>query len=274
MMAVAVAVEAATIGYARSAPVLRDVKITLERGESLAVLGGNGAGKTALLHWIAGVLPRAKGLCRVDGRAIESPRDAVAAGVGLVVQDPDDQLLGATVEGDVEIGPKNQRLSDAEVSERVARALATVGLSALAGREIESLSFGERKRACLAGVLAMRPSLLLLDEPTAGLDPVGELAFAATLRSLAERGTTLVVATHAVDLVPHFATRVLVLGEGRILDDRPCRDALARADLLARARVRRPWPAELWAEAPALPRYEGDVPLTMKEAVSCLTPAY
>jgi cobalt/nickel transport system ATP-binding protein len=170
------AIAAETIAYASNAPVLREVRLEAEEGECIALLGGNGAGKTALLHWIAGVLPLAGGRRMVNGHAVDSPRAAVAAGVGLVVQDPDDQLLGATVREDVEIGPRNLCLSDDEIAERVAAALADVGLSALAAREIESLSFGERKSASLAGVLAMRPTLMLLDEPTAGLDPVAELS--------------------------------------------------------------------------------------------------
>lgn len=264
-------VDAARIGYASHAPVLRDVSLDVVRGESIALLGGNGAGKTALLHWICGVLPLAGGKRLVAGRAIRSPQDAVAAGVGLVVQEPDDHLLGATVRADVEIGPTNLQLSAAEIAQRVDASLARVGMTALAERTIETLSFGERKAAALAGTLAMRPALLLLDEPTAGLDPLAENNLCSVLRELAQNGTTLVVATHAVDLVPHFATRVVLLGEGRVLADGPCREVLSQTDLLARARVRRPWPVELWARAPAaaaLP--DAAPPLTLEEVLELL----
>jgi cobalt/nickel transport system ATP-binding protein len=265
--------ETAAIGYAASSPVLHDVQLSVARGESVAVLGGNGAGKTALLHWIAGALPRAGGRCVVSGRIVDSPRAAVAAGIGLVVQDPDDQLLGTTVRDDVELGPQNLGLPRAEIERRTCEALATVGMTALAHRAVETLSFGERKRTALAGVLAMRPALLLLDEPTAGLDPVAELALCATLRALTEQGTTLLAATHAVDLVPRFATRVVVLGEARVLGDGPSRDVLAREDLLARARVRRPWPVELWSRALELQHGAPAIPLTLEEVLTCLTPA-
>jgi cobalt/nickel transport system ATP-binding protein len=268
-----VSIDAATIGYRSEAPVLRDVRLEADEGECIALLGGNGAGKTALLHWIAGVLPLANGRRVVDGRVVDSPRAAVAAGIGLVVQDPDDQLLGATVGDDVEIGPRNLRLPAEEIAERVAEALADTGLSQLAARAIETLSFGERKRASLAGVLAMRPRVLLLDEPTAGLDPAGELSLCTTLASLTQRGCTLIVATHAVDLVPRFATRVVVLGEGRVLADGPCRDVMMHDQLLARARVRRPWPTELWARTTEL-RAKTETPtLTLEEVLRCLTPA-
>ena len=266
-------IEAATIGYRESAPVLRDVRLEAQEGECIALLGGNGAGKTALLHWIAGVLPRGAGRRIVNGRSIDSPRAAVAAGIGLVVQDADDQLLGATVGEDVAIGPRNLRLAKGDVATRVTRALSDVGLTALEARDIESLSFGERKRASLAGVIAMRPTLMLLDEPTAGLDPVAELSLCATLEGLTRAGRTLIVATHAVDLVPRFATRVVLLGEGRVLADGPCRDVLSRTDMLARARVRRPWPAELWARAIALRARTEHPLLTLEEVLRCLTPA-
>ncbi|GAC1359132.1 MAG: ATP-binding cassette domain-containing protein [Polyangiales bacterium] len=266
-------IHAPAIGYGSGAPVLRDVRLEAAEGECIALLGGNGAGKTALLHWIAGVLPRADGRRVVDGQPIDSPRAAVAAGVGLVVQDPDDQLLGATVGDDVEIGPRNLRLPDAEIAHRVVAALTDVGLALLATRTIETLSFGERKRASLAGVLAMRPKLLLLDEPTAGLDPVGELSLCASLAALTEQGRTMIVATHAVDLVPRFATRVVLLGEGRVLADGPCRELMMRDDLLARAHVRRPWPAELWARTTELRARTETPTLTLEEVLRCPTPA-
>src|SRR3954471_13151590 len=141
-------------------------------------------------------------------------------------------------------------------------------MAALAERTIETLSFGERKAASLAGTLAMCPALLLLDEPTAGLDPLAENNLCGVLRELAQNGTTLVVATHAVDLVPHFATRVVLLGEGRVLADGPCRAVLSQTELLARARVRRPWPVELWARASAVTAHsDASAPLTLDEVL-------
>jgi cobalt/nickel transport system ATP-binding protein len=259
------------IAYGRGAPVLSQVRLRVERGEVVAVLGGNGAGKTALLRWIAGLLPRRAGRCLIGGVEIRSARQAVAQSVGLLVQDPNDQLLGATVREDVELGPRNLGLLAAECEDRVDRALSAVGISALAEREIESLSLGERKRTSLAGVLAMAPRVLLLDEPTAGLDPHGESALCETLRGLAATGITQIVATHAIDLVPHFATRALVLADGRVLADGPCRDVLQKTDLLERARLRRPWPVELWARA--LKDRVSTVTVTMEEVLPCLTTA-
>jgi cobalt/nickel transport system ATP-binding protein len=264
----ALELEAESIGYVRDMAVLRDVRLQVAAGESVALLGGNGSGKTALLRYVAGLLPRTRGHCRVHGRSIDSTRAAIAAGVGLLVQDPLDQLLGTTLEQDTRIGPRNLGLSEPECAARVIEALESVGLSGLAQREIETLSLGEQKRAALAGVLAMRPRVLLLDEPTAGLDPHAEHALSDQLCAQRRAGHTLLVATHAVDLVPHFATRVVLLAEGRVIADGPCREVLVQEQLLARARVRRPWPTELWARA--LRERCPDAPMTLDELLGQL----
>lgn len=261
-------VQARAIGYEASEPVLRDVELRVGAGEAVALLGGNGAGKTALLRYIAGLLPHAGGVCEIAGRRVRSPRQAVAAGVGLLVQDPDDQLLGTTLERDTALGPRNLGCGEAEIAARVRDALAAVELSALREREIGSLSLGEKKRAALAGVLAMQPRVLLLDEPSAGLDPHAERAVCQALVALREQGRTLLVATHAVDLVPYFATRALIIAQGRVLADGPCREVLVQQQLLERARVRVPWPVELWRRA--RPQSTEAVPLTLEELLAQL----
>jgi cobalt/nickel transport system ATP-binding protein len=254
---------ASAIGYDPSRPVLRDVALHVAPGEAVALLGGNGAGKTALLRFIAGLLPAADGVCEIAGQRVRSPQQAVAAGVGLLVQDPDDQLLGTTLEQDTALGPRNLGCSPAEVVNRVTEALETIELQALRASEISSLSLGEKKRAALAGVLAMQPQLLLLDEPSAGLDPQAERAVCQAMVAQRERGRTLIVATHAVDLVPYFATRVLVLAEGQVLADGSCREVLTQGELLTRARVRMPWPVELWQRT--RPNSTLPTPLTMED---------
>jgi cobalt/nickel transport system ATP-binding protein len=267
----ALLVRAETVGYSAEIPVLHNVNLEAEPGEVIALFGGNGAGKTTLLHFIAGALTSKNGYASIFGRRITSSRDAARAGVGLVVQDPNDQLLGSTVREDVALGPRNLGLDPSAVSIRVAEALASVGIEALADRQIESLSFGERKRASLAGVLAMRARVLLLDEPTAGLDPAGELSLCTTLKQIADSGTTLVVATHAVDLVPRFATRIVLLGDRRVLFDGDMSELIEEPRLLMRANVRRPWPAELWTRVVAHAPPCTQVPLTLEEAIACFT---
>jgi cobalt/nickel transport system ATP-binding protein len=225
-----------SIGF-RARPVLRDLSLRVGAGERVAVVGGNGAGKTTLLRALMGLHP-VDGTLTVDGRRIGRAEDAVAAGVGLVFQNPDDQLFGATVGEDVRFGPRNQRLDVREVDRRADAAMAELGVGALATRPIEELSFGEKKRACLAGVLAMRPRLLLLDEPSSGLDPLGEESLLELLRAI---DATLIVATHAVDLVPRLCTRVIVLARGAIASDGTPREVFARTDELRAANLRAPW---------------------------------
>jgi cobalt/nickel transport system ATP-binding protein len=267
-------IRARTIRYDSGPAVLHDVVLDVREAESIAVLGGNGAGKTALLSWICGALPDGDGTRLLGARRIGRARDAVHAGVALVVQNPDDQLLRPTVREDVRLGPQNLGLAAEEIASRTDSSLRALGLTTLADRDVESLSFGEQKRACLAGALAMSPKLLLLDEPTAGLDPAAELQFCETLRELTASGTALIAATHAVDLVPRFADRVVVLGEGRVLADGPCRDVLRDEALLARTHLRRPWPVELWARAaPHLGSSSHESPMTMEEVVARLASA-
>jgi cobalt/nickel transport system ATP-binding protein len=244
----------------------------LQPGERVALLGGNGTGKTTLLKTLVGLLPLRGGRLTIAGRDVRgSPARAVEAGAGLVFQNPDDQLFGSTVWEDALFGPLNQGHSPDESARRVERALAALGITELRARPIEALSFGEKKRACLAGVLAMQPSLLLLDEPSAGLDPAGELAFIDLVARASGPGrATLLLATHAVDLVPLFADRVILLADHRIVADAPPRELFARRDLLEAARVRAPWAAELWLR---LARdATSELPLTLAEAAERLRP--
>ncbi len=263
-MSPALLVEAEGLGPEGAAPVLREVRIAVAPGERVALLGGNGAGKTSLLRAVMGLAP-VRGRVEVNGRPVRRPADAVAAGAGLLFQEPGDQLLAPTVLEDAMIGPRHAGAAPDEARRRAGEALAAVGIAPLAERAVEALSTGERKRAGLAGVLALRPSLLLLDEPTAGLDPAGELAVARLLGEVARRrGVALLAATHAVDAAPLFAERAVVLGEGRVLADAPLREVLADASLLARAGLRAPWVSLAWSAL----RGPGPVPLTLEEALS------
>ena len=244
----ALSLECESLGYSAASPALERPSLTLQPGERVAVLGGNGAGKTALLKTLVGLLPARGGRVQIAGVDVRGePTRAVAAGAGLVFQNPDDQLFGTTIWEDALFGPHNQGLPPDESARRVERALFDLGITRLRDRPIETLSFGEKKRACLAGVLAMAPSLLLLDEPTAGLDPQGELAFIQLIeRSTGPGRATLLLATHAVDLVPLFAERVILLAGRRIVADGPTREIFAQRELLRAASLRAPWAAELW----------------------------
>jgi cobalt/nickel transport system ATP-binding protein len=273
----ALAFHCGELGYPGSVA-LRDVHFSIRPGERVALLGGNGTGKTALLKTIVGLLPARDGTVQIAGQVVTgAPKRAVEAGAGLVFQNPDDQLFGTSVREDVLFGPRNQGNSDATSVARMERALADLGIAHLKDRHIEALSFGEKKRASLAGVLAMQPSLLLLDEPTAGLDPAGERGFIELIVRLTGAGrAALLFATHAVDLVPFFADRVILLADHRIIADGPTRDVFGRAALLEAARVRPPLVSELWlrvtsgGEAAGRAASEHRLPLTVEEAAECL----
>ena len=234
---------------------LDGLSLTVPRGSRLAVLGANGSGKTTLFLHLNGSLRPERGRIELGGAPVSYHRAALTSWrsrVGLVLQDPDDQLFAATVAEDVSFGPLNLGLTDAETRLRVTEALAAVGIADLAERPTHMLSYGQKRRATLAGVLAMRPEVLLLDEPTAGLDAEGAGLLLAALERLNAAGTTLVFSTHDIDFAYGWADRVAVLAGGRCLGEGLPSEVLAAPDLLTRARLRRPLMLEI-AEAAGLP---------------------
>lgn len=213
----AVSVEDLSFTYPDGTCALTGITFAVPHGTRLALLGPNGAGKSTLLLHLNGVNLPQTGSVRINGREITARNHRwAAATVGLVFQDPDDQLFAPTVREDVAFGPENLGLPAAEVARRVDEALAAVGLSALAGRLPQHLSQGQKKLVAIAGVLALRPSVVVLDEPTASLDPSGTREVFAVLDELNRQGATLVMATHDVDLAAEWADRVLILQGGRV----------------------------------------------------------
>jgi len=233
------------------------------------MLASNGSGKTTLIKILVGLLSPQQGVVRVEGRTLAGYAQAeLYQRVGLVFQNPNDQLVCATVEEDVAFGPRNLMLSESEVERRVAEALAAVGAAELRGRAIHHLSFGEQKRVAVAGVLAMRPAILILDEPTAGLDPAGEHGMMRLLGDLnREQGITVVLATHLVDTLPLFADRIYLLNHGQVLREGPADHVFCDHELLQRAGLRLPYVSRLLDE---LRRVDGvpinGLPLTLGEA--------
>jgi len=220
---------------------LNGVDLEIAKGERVALLGPNGAGKTTLVLHLNGILRPVAGTVAVAGRTIDSrDRDglrAVRAAVGIVFQDPDDQLFMPTVGDDVAFGPANHGLSGDELSARVDEALGLVGMQPFRDRAPHHLSFGQRRRVAVATVLAMRPEILVLDEPSSNLDPASRRELAAILRSL---DTTLLMVTHDLPYAVQLCERSVVLSEGRIVADGPTVDLLSDADLLARNRLELP----------------------------------
>jgi cobalt/nickel transport system ATP-binding protein len=203
---------------------LRGISFKIEPGECVGLLGPNGSGKSTLLLHLNGILPDepgADGAVRINGEPISRANlEAVRRQVGLVFQDPDDQLFCPTVNEDVAFGPQQLGLPDAEVKARVERALAQVGLPDFGHRATHHLSHGEKRRVCLAGVLACEPSILVFDEPTSDLDPRGRREFKALLRQLP---ATKLIATHDLEMVVELCPRSLVLDGGSVVADGPTR---------------------------------------------------
>ncbi len=222
---------------------LDGVDLELRTGEQVALLGANGSGKSTLLKLLDGIIAPGEGTLRALGRDVA----AVAAGqdafqfhreVGLVFQDPDVQLFSATVLDDVVFGPLQLGLPPEEVKRRCEDALALMRIADLAGRAPFELSGGEKKRAAIASVLSLEPRVVLLDEPTASLDPRTKWVLVDLIGRLAGEGRTLITATHELDIVPRIADRVVVLGEERrVLADGAPAAILADRDLLVRANL-------------------------------------
>jgi cobalt/nickel transport system ATP-binding protein len=246
--------EGLVVGYQRDRPVLDGASLTVPAGRRVALLGANGSGKTTLLRCLSGALKPLAGVVTVDGAPLEHSRRGLRAHrqeVQLVLQDPDDQLFSASVAQDVSFGPLNLGLSEEAVRRRVGEALDLLAVDHLAGRPTHQLSFGERKRVAIAGAVAMRPCVLLLDEPTAGLDPSAVADTLAALTRLQEHDSTVVMSTHDVDLALRWADEVAVVVNRTVVQGPPG-DLLGDDALLARARLERPWALTVGARLRAL----------------------
>jgi cobalt/nickel transport system ATP-binding protein len=236
------AVSSLSFAYPDGRQALRGIDLSLAAGERVALLGPNGAGKTTLVLHLNGVLHGGTGSVVVDGLPV-NPRDRsslaeVRRRVGIVFQDPDDQLFMPTVADDVAFGPANLGLRGGALAERVDEALAAVGMSAHRDRAPHHLSFGQRRRVAVATVLAMRPSLLVLDEPSSNLDPASRRELAEILTSLP---VTMLMVTHDLPYAMQLCERSVILDDGAVVADAPTPDLLRDDALLARHRLELPY---------------------------------
>jgi cobalt/nickel transport system ATP-binding protein len=230
--------------YADGQAALNGVSFMIHHGESVGIVGANGAGKSTILLHLAGVLLPSHGTVRVgDCPVTRDTLVEVRRHVGLVFQDPDDQLFMPTVAEDVAFGPLNQHLPPPEVARRVTDALERVGAAHLADRPPHRLSGGERRAAALATVLALDPDILLLDEPSASLDPASRRRLIGYLESFEH---TSIIASHDLDLVLDVCERCLVLCQGRVIADGPTPELLADQQLLEQAALELPLRMQGW----------------------------
>jgi cobalt/nickel transport system ATP-binding protein len=215
------------------------VDMTIQRGERVALLGPNGAGKTTLVLHLNGILDAGAGQVRVAGLPVAKQNlREIRRRVGIVFQDPDDQLFMPTVRDDVAFGPANLGVSGSELDDRVHEALDRVGMAAYADRPPHHLSYGQRRRVAVATVLAMGPEILVLDEPSSNLDPASRRELAEVLLSL---DVTLLMVTHDLPYALELCPRSLVLSGGVIAADAPTRDLLLDDVLLAEHRLELPF---------------------------------
>lgn len=240
-MKAAIEVDRLSYRYHDGTQALSGVSFRIEATERVALLGPNGSGKSTLLLHLNGILPdtsKHDGAVRVLDQAVTADTlERIRQHVGLLFQDPDDQLFCPTVEEDVGFGPRQLGLTESEVAERVKRTLAQVGLKGYEHRATHHLSQGEKRRACLAGVLACAPSVLVLDEPTSDLDPRGRREFKELLRGIP---ATTVIATHDLELVVELCTRAIVLDQGRVVAEGPVAQLLNDEELMLRHGLERP----------------------------------
>ena len=233
--------------YPDGTQALSDIAVDVSHGEFIGILGSNGSGKTTLLKIMDGLMKNFEGRAYLDGTDIKrlSPKE-IYKKVGLIFQNPDDQLFAATVFEDVAFGPINMGFREDEVINRINNALRDVEMEGYAKKSIHNLSFGQKKRICIAGLLAMGHEILLLDEPTAGLDPMGEYKMMNLLTKLnKEKRVTVVMATHSVDLVPLFLDRLYILSKGSIVRSGIPEDVFTAPEDMSNVKLRLPQIAEL-----------------------------
>ncbi|MHC1631018.1 MAG: energy-coupling factor ABC transporter ATP-binding protein [Methanotrichaceae archaeon] len=248
---------------------LNGVSFGIERGDSVALLGPNGAGKSTLLLHLNGLL-KGEGSVKVLGRELkEENLPWIREHVGLVFQDPDDQLFMPSLWDDVAFGPRNQELPKEEIKRNVSWALDVIGLSELADKCPHNLSFGQKKKAALATVLSMRPEILVMDEPTSNLDPRSKRDVVALMRRLQQLGTTIITATHDVNIVPQIADKILLLDK-KVIEYGPTRNILKMKELLYELELEVPAIIDLFESLKNSGYQDLEIPFTKEEALETM----
>ena len=252
--------------YEDGTQALKGINLDIKKNARVAILGPNGAGKsTLLLHFNALNLPQAGKVVVEDLEVSKKTEKLIRNKVGMVFQDPDDQIFSMTVREDVSFGPLNMGLSPEEVKLRVGSALRAVRIEDLAEKAPYHLSYGQKKRVAIAGVLAMSPDIIILDEPFAYLDPRGKKGLLQILEALSREGKTVVIATHDVDLAAEWADRIVIIQEGKVLAEGD-KDILINSKIIEQADLDFPTVAKIFQRLSE--HGKKLLPLTIEEAVS------
>ena len=227
---------------------LKNINMDIYKGQKVAIIGPNGAGKSTLFSHFNGLTEPTSGHVEIDGKAIKYDKDTlleVRQKVGIVFQDPNDQLFAPTVKEDVAFGPMNLGLDYEEVERRVDEALTMVGMEQYMDKTPHHLSGGQQKRVAIAGIIAMRPEIMILDEPTAGLDPEGVEKVLSILNELNNEGMSIVISSHDIEMVNEFAEKIFVLNEGEILESGDKNEIFSNKELLKTAHLKAPITTEI-----------------------------
>jgi cobalt/nickel transport system ATP-binding protein len=258
--------------YSDGTLALDNVSVSFDRAERIALLGTNGSGKTTLLNHLNGILKPTHGRILFDDKPLRYDAKSLLdlrRRVGFVFQDPNDQLFAPTVKQDVAFGPLNLGYSTEKVKNIVETAMETVGITALAERPPHFLSLGQKKRVALAGVLAMEPEVIIMDEPTSNLDPRATSEILHLLLELNKsRGLTLLLATHDVDMVPLFATKLYILDKGKLVFQGTPKESFSNGQLIRQVNLRSPRLTHLFEVLKTEDKLDvsDQLPLTISEA--------
>lgn len=230
--------------YADGTLALKGVNLGIKRGKTTAILGGNGAGKSTLFLNFNGIHKPSSGQVLFNGKPLDYSHKGLKElrkSVGIVFQDPDNQLFSASVYQDISFGLVNMKLPELEVRRKVDSAMERTGISHLKDKPTHCLSFGQKKRVAIAGVLAMEPEVLVLDEPTAGLDPMGVSEIMKLLKETQrELGISVVISTHEIDIVPLYCDSVYVMNEGKIILEGTPKEVFSEKEAIRSVHLRLP----------------------------------
>lgn len=251
---------------------LNGIDLEVKKGEIVALLGKNGAGKSTLFLHFNGIHQPDKGEILIDGEQLKYDKKSLMKfrqKVGIVFQNPDDQIFAPTVEEDVAFGPLNLGLPTEEVQKRVTEALKRVGMEGYEKKAPHYLSGGQKKRVAIAGILAMKPEIMILDEPMAGLDPLGATKIVNLLKELNEEGITIFISTHDVNLIQDYVDKIFVINDGKVIGDGTPREIFSNIELLEKANLKLPVIAQLFEKLNRnniIPIENNEYPLTIDEA--------